>query len=98
MTKKKQPLLIEAHAVINGARKQTYGDGTNGMQGVADQWNLYIRQKHDATNGEGFRLELSAEDVCWMMADLKKYRQMHKSKRDNVLDAAGYIGLIEQVL
>lgn len=93
MTKKTQPLLLEAHAVINGERKKTYGDGTNGMQGVADQWTLYLNQKY----GGGF-IYITAEDVCWMMADLKKYRQMHKSKRDNVLDAAGYIGLIEQVL
>lgn len=95
---KRTPLLLEAHKVINGQRMKTYGPMANGMQGVADQWNLYIRQKHDAVNGEGFRLELSAEDICWMMADLKKFRQMHKSKRDNVLDAAGYMGLIERVL
>lgn len=87
-----KPLLIQAHAVINGERKKTYGDGTNGMQGVAEQWWLYLNQKY------GIEFRLSPEDVCWMMADLKKYRQMHKSKRDNVLDAAGYIGLIEQVL
>lgn len=93
-----KPLLIQAHAVINGERKKTYGDGTNGMQGVADQWTLYLRQKYNLQHVEGELFELTAEDVCWMMADLKKYRQMHKSKRDNVLDAAGYIGLIEQVL
>lgn len=82
-------VLQEAHAIINGERKQTYGDGTNGMQGVADQWGLYLKQKYGFT-------QLTAEDVCWMMSDLKKYRQMHKSKRDNVVDAAGYIGLIEK--
>lgn len=98
MTAKKKNLLIEANDIIHGARREMYGEAANGMQGVADQWNLYIRQKHNAADGKGFVLELSAEDVCWMMADLKKYRQMHKSKRDNVLDAAGYIGLIEQVL
>lgn len=93
MTTKKNPLLLEAHAIINGDRKQTYGDGIDGMQGVADQWTLYLTQKYpDGIDG------ITAEDVCWMMADLKKYRQMHKSKRDNVLDAAGYIGLIEGVL
>lgn len=93
MTKKTQHLLLEAHTIINGERKKTYGDGTNGMQGVAAQWTLYLQQKY----GDNF-VSISAEDVCWMMADLKKYRQMHKSKRDNVLDAAGYIGLIELVL
>lgn len=84
-------LLLEAHEIINGERKKTYGDGTNGMQGVADQWSLYLTQKY------GF-MELTAEDVCWMMSDLKKFRQMHKSKRDNVVDAAGYLGLIDPIL
>lgn len=97
MTKKK-PLLLEAHQIINGERKKTYGDGTNGMQGVAEQWNLYLQQKYGMVSDDGFPLCITAEDVCWMMADLKKYRQMHKSKRDNVVDAAGYIGLIEKVL
>lgn len=86
-----QPLLLEAHEVITGARMETYGPPANGMQGVAEQWTLYLRQKYGAD------IKLSAEDVCWMMADLKKFRQMHKSKRDNVLDAAGYIGLIEKL-
>lgn len=98
MTKKVKPLLLEAHAVINGERKETYGDGTNGMAGVAEQWSLYLQQKYEIIGKDGYLLHLSPEDICWMMADLKKYRQMHKSKRDNVLDAAGYIGLIEQVL
>lgn len=93
MTIEKKALLLEAHAVINGPRKETYGDPGNGLGGVAEQWTLYIIQKY----GNEFS-RLTAEDVCWMMADLKKYRQMHKSSRDHVLDAAGYIGLIEQVL
>lgn len=92
MTAKKKPLLIEANDIIHGERRETYGDAANGMKGVADQWSLYMRQKY------GIELELTAEDACWMMADVKKYRQMHKARRDNVLDAAGYIGLIEQVL
>lgn len=94
----KTPLLLEAHKVITGERMKTYGPASNGMQGIADQWNLYIEQKYGMKDDGGFPGFLTAEDVCWMMADLKKFRQMHKSKRDNVLDAAGYIGLIEKVL
>lgn len=93
MKNKQKPLLLEAHDVINGERKTTYGKPANAMQGVADQWSLYMVQKYGSDAPK-----LTAEDVCWMMADLKKYRQMHKSRRDNVLDAAGYMGLIEQVL
>lgn len=89
----KKPLLLEAHDVINGERRRMYGAPANGLMNVAEQWTLYMRHKYGQTVPG-----LTAEDVCWMMADVKKIRQMAKSKRDNVLDAAGYIGLIEQVL
>jgi len=35
--------------------------------------------------------------VCWMMVLLKASRQMNAPKRDNLVDAAGYIGLIERI-
>jgi len=40
---------------------------------------------------------LSEEDVCWMMVLLKMARQMHTYKDDNLVDAIGYIALIEKV-
>ena len=92
MTVKKKPLLLEAHSVITGVRRVMYGSPANGLHKVAAQWNLYLLSKYNLDP------KLTAEDVCWMMADVKKIRQMSKSKRDNVLDAAGYIGLIEEVL
>lgn len=85
-------LLIEAHNIITGERKASYGDARTGFQNIADQWVLYLRQKYKLPP-----FELSAEDICWMMADLKKVRQMNEPKRDNVVDAVGYIGLIEKV-
>lgn len=93
MTAKKKPLLLEAHAVITGERRQMYGSPANGLSSVAEQWTLYLHHKYGVIG-----LEITPEDVCWMMADVKKIRQMHNPKRDNVLDAAGYIGLIEEVL
>lgn len=95
---KKKPLLLEAHDIINGERREMYGSPANGMQKIADQWSLYLNQKYGIINGTNKTFELTAEDACWMMSDVKKVRQAHNSKRDNVLDAAGYIGLIEQVL
>lgn len=85
------PVLIEAHNLINGERAVAYGDARAGLQNVADQWGLYIKQKYGAAPA------LTAEDVCWMMVDLKKMRHLATPKRDNIVDAAGYIGLIERV-
>ena len=92
MKKKTQPLLLEAHDIITGDRKKMYGHPANNLRRIAEQWTTYLDQKY------GLDVNITAQDVCWMMADLKKVRAMHTAHRDNVLDAAGYIGLIEQVL
>jgi hypothetical protein len=92
MTAKKKPLLIEANDIIKGDRKKMYGHPANGLLRIAQQWTLYLNQKY------GIDVHITCPDVCWMMADLKKVRAMHASLRDNTLDAAGYIGLIDEVI
>lgn len=80
-------VLSEAQEIIYGDREQAYGHPTKNITKIAQQWRLYLLQKHEID------VEITAEDVCWMMADLKKVRQMNSIKRDNLTDAAGYIGL-----
>lgn len=83
--------LKEADSIIFGDREQTYGSPSKNINNIANQWRLYLIQKY------GVDVPLSAEDVCWMMVDLKKTRQMNASKDDNMVDAAGYIGLIGRI-
>lgn len=78
----------EAQKITSGDREQQYGSPERNFTHIAEQWSLYILQKY------GIETKLNAEDVCWMMADLKKCRQMNRPKRDNIVDAVGYIGLI----
>ena len=84
-------VLLEAHNLIKGQKREEYGDAERGMTMIAEQWTLYLQQKY------GLQTHILAEDVCWMMTDLKKVRQTINSKRDNIVDAAGYIGLIQMV-
>lgn len=84
-------ILTEADALINGEKAEAYGDPKENLQNIAFQWAAYISQ------ASGKPVMLNAEDVCWMMTLLKMCRQMHKNGRDNLVDAAGYIGLIEKV-
>lgn len=86
-----QSILEEAQTLIRGDREQDYGHPKINLEKVAQQWSLYLHQKH------GSEVILSGEDVCWMMTDLKKIRQMNVPKRDNLVDAAGYVGLIERM-
>ena len=86
-----KPILQEAHAAITGDRAASYGDAKRQFTNIAETWALYLKHKYGVT------VPLVAEDVCMMMVDLKKERQLTKSKRDNITDLCGYAGLVEQV-
>jgi hypothetical protein len=83
--------IEEANKIIYGDREQTYGHPSVNLVKIAEQWSLYIQQKYMAD------CVLNAEDVCWMMAQLKMVRQMNANKKDNLVDAIGYIALIERI-
>jgi hypothetical protein len=83
-------VLEEANSIIYGDREETYGNPAVNLNRIAEQWSLYLAQKYEIA------IPINFEDVCWMMADLKKVRQTHKGKRDNIVDALGYIALIDR--
>lgn len=80
-----------AKEIVHGDREQTYGKPSVNLLRIADQWKLFILQKY------GVDVNLSPEDVCWMMSDLKKCRQMNTPKQDNIVDAIGYLALVERI-
>lgn len=85
-------ILEEANEIIWGDREQTYGEPDVNLRRIAALWNAHLAARYS----DGIII-IDAEDVCWMMVDLKKARQMNAPKRDNLVDAAGYIGLIERI-
>ena len=89
-------VLQEAHELIYGSREDEYGHPRVNLENIAEQWSLYVRQKYRYAL-EDTGLLLDAEDVCWMMAQLKMCREYGQQKRDSIADAAGYIGLIERI-
>jgi hypothetical protein len=82
------------YKILNGQKQEgdivTYGNPAVNLNRVAEQWSLYLAQKYEIS------IPINFEDVCWMMSDLKKSRQMHRGKRDNIVDALGYIALIDR--
>ena len=84
-------IFAQASNIIYGDREKTYGHPAKNLERIAHQWTLYLQQKYSTT------ISVTPEDVCWMMADLKKARQMNEDKHDNLLDAIGYIGLIDRI-
>jgi len=85
-------VLDEAQGIIWGDREKTYGEPDVNLQRIAGMWNAYMSAK-----AQGGSTTIEPEDVCWMMVLLKASRQMNAPKRDNLVDAAGYIGLIERI-
>jgi hypothetical protein len=89
--KPQETTLDEAKRIIYGDREKTYGSPDKNLTNIAQQWSLYIQQKFGVT------VPLDCHDVCWMMVDLKKARQMNSPKRDNIVDAEGYLALSERI-
>ncbi|MCL1916139.1 MAG: DUF6378 domain-containing protein [Desulfovibrionaceae bacterium] len=74
-------ILLEAHALINAERQGDYGPPAESFARIAALWSAYLG--HTVTG----------KDVAVCMALLKFSREAYHHKRDNLLDAAGYIGL-----
>jgi len=74
-------ILLQAHALINGERQASYGPPAPFFTRTAALWSAYLGHA------------LTGKDVAMLMALLKIAREANRHKRDNLLDAAGYIGL-----
>ena len=79
-------VLTEALTIINGERQDAYGNPEDNFRLIADLWNAYL---HASMSDD-----ISPKDVAMMMSLLKIAREVNGAgKRDNLVDAAGYIGL-----
>ncbi len=74
-------ILLAAHDLINGERAGDYGAAAVSFNRIAAMWSAYLGK------------EISGHDVACMMTLLKLAREAHSHKADNLIDAAGYIGL-----
>ena len=93
--------LAEALEIINGERLDTYGNPEDSFSLIAELWTVYLEQFRRPEGGRGFDAEedfLRPDDVAMMMVLFKLARQMHQGKRDNVVDAAGYLGLLGDLM
>lgn len=74
-------ILLEAYQIVNGPRAREYGEPRDCFSRIAAYWSLYLRK------------EIKPTDVCYLMALLKMVREEQQHKADNLLDAAAYIAL-----
>lgn len=77
--------LQQAIDIINGERQDVYGSPEDSFSKIADYWTTYL--------GDQMTDRITAEDVALMMVLFKIAREANQHKRDNIIDAAGYLGI-----
>lgn len=88
---KRGRVLLDAHTVINGERQDVYGAPEDSFKLIAQYWSTYLGSKgHALIDGRDI---INADDVALMMTLLKVAREANQHKRDNIVDAAGYLGI-----
>jgi len=80
-------VLLDAHQIINGERQNVYGSPEDSFALIASYWNVYLAPHMKAFGA------LTATDVALMMTLFKIAREANQHKRDNIVDAAGYLGI-----
>lgn len=78
-------VLDEARGLIYGERHSEYGPAGEEFKRVADGWSAIIGA------------DVTATDVALGMAYLKIVRESYKHKRDNIVDAIGYLALAQDI-
>ena len=83
-----QSVLEEANELINGERAAEYGDALTEADKIIRGWEVILGLEPGS-------MKLTAPALC--MTWLKIVRETNRHKRDNIVDAAGYLGLAEKV-
>lgn len=74
-------ILLDATNTVTLDRNDQYGEPENSFPMIADLWSAYLGA------------DITPEQVAWMMVLLKAARAENGYKRDNYIDAAGYVGI-----
>ena len=91
LSEKRGKVLEEAMEIINGERQDVYGSPEDSFALISDYWTTYVRSRSPEVANAGFCL--FADDVAIMMTLFKIAREANQHKRDNIVDAAGYLGI-----
>lgn len=75
-----------AESIINGARKEDYGEVDENFHKIAEGWKLILGVD-----------KITNRQVSHCMIWLKICRDLNTPKDDNIIDIAGYAGLIEKM-
>lgn len=89
----KKTILDEARQITDGSRSEDYGNPEDNFQKIADYWHVYI-QHVNINRG----IQIGPKDVAAMMVLMKLAREDFRHKRDNLVDAVGYLRCMARIL
>lgn len=88
MRKTEDSILDEAKEITGGDRMEQYGHPRENFRHVARLWNAHLLNR---------AVDIDSKDVAIMMTLFKIARETNGHKRDNLVDAAGYIRNCAQI-
>lgn len=75
--------MLEANDLVNGDRQADYGTPRENYAGVAKVFSGILSQK--------LKADVTPAEAALLMAGLKLQREAMRHKRDNLVDAHGYL-------
>jgi hypothetical protein len=93
MTDTQKSWLEEAQDVTLNSRQQDYGHPLINFARVAGLWTPYLRSRGKLADGE----YITPIEVAWLMVLFKVAREVNIPKRDNGVDAIGYISCLDRM-
>lgn len=82
-------ILTEAQGLVHGPRQEAYGHPANDFSRTAALASILLAGK--------LKEDLGPEDVALFMVCVKLSREVNAHKRDNLVDAAGYLETLNMV-
>lgn len=82
--------MQEANCLVNGERLADYGTPRQNYEGIAKVWSGILSPI--------LKRDITPEEAALMMVGLKLQRQAMKHKRDNLVDAHGYLLVYAHIL
>ncbi len=85
-----ESILLEAQRLTHGPRNQDYGHPLDDYERTAALINALFEHK--------LKTLFTASEAAMIMCLVKLSRQAHKPKRDNLVDLAGYVWVVQECL
>ena len=82
---KDESILSEAERIVNGDRQADYSDPVANFKHIASIASAMMRKS------------VTAEECCTVMISVKLAREDYKHKRDNLVDLAGYVEILNRI-